>query len=62
MTTVTGANYNKKEEKEIKDEKFYSYVNLVHNQSFFPYAEKSISNNLAVTSLNISCFLSSHLW
>ncbi len=40
VPTMTVANYNKKEEKEMEDEKFYSYINLVHNQSFFSYAEK----------------------
>jgi hypothetical protein len=42
MTAVTVANHNKEEEEEVgeKEENFYSYVNLVHNQSFFvPYAE-----------------------
>jgi hypothetical protein len=39
---VTVANHNKEEEEEVgeEEENFYSYVNLVHNQSFFvPYAE-----------------------
>jgi hypothetical protein len=34
------ANYPTTEEEEVEEENFYSYINLVHYQSFLPYAEK----------------------
>jgi hypothetical protein len=34
-TTMTVANYNKEEEEEVEEKIFYSYVNPVHNQSYF---------------------------
>jgi len=34
----------------------YSYINLVHKQSF-NLTQNNHRNNLAVTSLHISCFL-----
>ncbi len=47
-TTVTVANHNKKEEEEVgeEEENFYSYVNLVHNQSFFALHRKTTSKDL----------------
>ena len=58
----TVVNYNKEEEEEVEEETFYSCVNwydtlLYITRVFFTfYAEKYISNNLAVASLHIiSC-------
>ncbi len=54
--------FHKEEEEEVGRRIYYSYVNLVHNQSFLPLAETQPQTIKTVTSLDLRCLLSPDLY